>query len=704
MVKKLAGWISRHPKTVLLIATLLLIPSIIGYACTKVNYDILTYLPENLESVQGERILDKTFNDAAMAMIVSQNFNERDVAEMKRQIAEVDGVEQVLWVDDIADISIPQEMLPDILNSVFYSADGKSTMMMVQFKEEGSSVRTMNALKSIRKIMDKNSFMSGLSAITLDTKELADDQAPIYITIAIALALVALCFTMKSWVLPFLLLICLGYAVIYNMGTNIFLGGISYITQCIAAILQLGVTMDFSVFLIDRYEEEKPKWGSNQEAMAQAIENTFVSVSGSSLTTVFGFLALCFMQFTLGLDIGLVMAKGVLIGLIAVVTILPAAVLQFDGLITKFSKRSLVPSFSGLNKFTLKHKKVIAIIFLLLFIPAYICQNHVNVYYNMVDSLPQDIASVSALNKLKSEFNMASTHFVIFDEDTPASVTTQMIKEIEDVDGVELCMALNSVVGGAVPISFLPDDIKKICVNDGKQLMMINSSYATASDELNAQIDKITEIVKSHSPDAYLTGEGILTKDLITVTNTDFKVTGAISVIAIFILILICFKSISVPAILVMSIELAIMINESFSFLMGSTIPFIAPTIIGCVQLGATVDYAMLMGTRFREEIRRGKTKDEAIKIAADESDRSIFQSAAVFFLATFGVYVTCDISIIKSICALLARGSLISAIIIIVCLPSVLNLCEGLINKTSIGWREDKRLFNKKSRKEEVK
>ena len=704
MVKKFAGWISKHPKTVLLIATLLLIPSIIGYACTKVNYDILTYLPENLESVQGERILDKTFNDAAMAMVVTQDFNERDVAAMKKQIAEVDGVEQVLWVDDIADISIPQEMLPDILSSVFYSADGKSTMMMVQFKEEGSSVRTMNALKSIRKIMDKNSFMSGLSAITLDTKELADSQAPIYVAIAIALALVALCFTMKSWALPFLLLICLGYAVIYNMGTNILLGGISYITQCIAAILQLGVTMDFSVFLIDRYEEEKPKWGSNSEAMAQAIENTFVSVSGSSLTTVFGFLALCFMQFTLGLDIGLVMAKGVLIGLVSVVTILPAAVLQFDGIITKFARKSLVPSFSGLNNFTLKHRKAVAIIFLLLFIPAYICQDNVNVYYNMVDSLPQDIASVSALNKLKSEFNMASTHFVIFDEDTPASVTTQMIKEIEDVDGVELCMALNSVVGGAVPISFLPDSIKKICVNDSKQLMMINSSYATASDELNAQIDEITKIVKSHSPDAYLTGEGILTKDLITVTNTDFKVTGAISVIAIFVLILICFKSISVPAILVMSIELAIMINEGISFLTGTTIPFIAPTIIGCVQLGATVDYAMLMATRFREEIRRGRPKSEAIKIAADESDRSIFQSAAVFFLATFGVYVTCDISIIKSICALLARGSLISAIVIIVCLPSVLSLCEGLINKTSVGWRDGKRLFNKKSRKEEVK
>lgn len=709
MIKKMANAIAKHPKTVIIIATILLIPSILGYMFTNVNYDILTYLPENLESVQGERILDETFNDAAMAMVITEDYDARQVAQMKEEIAAVDGVAQVMWVNDLADISIPQEMLPDILSSVFYSSDGKSTMMMVQFIEEGASERTMTALNKIRSIMNENSFMSGLSAITLDTKELADSQAPIYVAIAIVLALIALSFTMKSWALPFILLLSLGYAVIYNMGTNILLGGISYITQCIAAILQLGVTMDFSVFLIDRYEEEKLKNPTDKKAaMAVAIENTFTSVAGSSLTTVFGFLALCFMSFTLGKDIGLVMAKGVLFGLITVVTFLPAMVLQLDKLIEKTAHKSIVPNFSPLNKFTLKHKKVIAIIFVLLFIPAFICQSHVSVYYDMVQSLPQDIDSVVALNKLKTQFNMASTHFVIFDENTSSTETSEMISEIEQVDGVEKCLALGSFVGGSIPYSMLPDSIRDICVKDGKQLMMINSSYSTASDELNAQIDEITQIVKGHCPDAYLTGEGILTKDLITVTNRDFNVTSIISIAAIFILILIIFKSISVPTILVFSIELAILINESISFITGTEIPFIAPTIIGCVQLGATVDYAMLMATRFREEIRRGRDKKEAIKIAADESDRSIFQSAAVFFLATFGVYVTCDISIIKSICALLARGSLISAIIIVVCLPPVLEICEGFINKTSFGWRDGSKKFFKnkfrKAGKEEVK
>lgn len=691
MIKKLAKLIAGHPGTVVIVATVLLIPAVIAYITTDINYDILTYLPQKLESVQGEKVLDETFNDAAMAMIITEDYNEREVAALKDEIGKISGVRQALWVNDIVDITVPKEMLPDILSSVFYSADGSSTMMLVQFTQSGSSESTMNALKEIRKIMNKNSFMSGLSAITLDTKELADSEAPLYIAIAIVLALIALSFTMKSWLLPFILLLSLGYAVIYNMGTNLFLGQISYITQCIAAILQLGVTMDFSVFLIDRYEEEKLRIPDKSQAMANAIENTFVSVSGSSLTTVFGFLALCFMQFTLGLDIGLVMAKGVLFGLITVVSFLPAAVLLLDKLIAKTAHKSIVPGFSPLNRFTLKHKKLIAVIFLLLFIPAFICQSKVQVYYNMAESLPQDLPSISALDKLKKDFNMATTHFVIFDEDTNAATTAQMTKEIEQLDGIEMCLSLNSIVGGAVPFSVLPDSIRDICVNNGLQLMMINSSYAVATEQLNNQIEELTDIVKSYAPDALLTGEGILTKDLITVTDTDFTVTGIISIAAIFILIAICFKSISMPAILMLSIELAIMINKSVSFISGTEIPFIAPTIIGCVQLGATIDYAMLMGTRFKEELQRGRTKAEAIKITADESDRSIFQSALVFFLATFGVYLSCDIEIIKSICALLARGAIISAIVIIVFLPPVLEICEGLINKTSLSWRSAK-------------
>ena len=689
MTKIIARWISQHPKTVILIATLLLIPSIFGYIKTTINYDILTYLPEKLDSVKGERILDETFNDAAMAMLIVKDGTPLDAQSLKNTVAKIDGVQQVLWVDSLADITIPKEMLPDILSSVFYSADGTSTMMMVQFKEGGSSTSTMNALREIRKAMTANCYMSGLSAITLDTKDLADAQAPIYIAIAVALALIVLMCTMNSFVLPLVVLVSLGYAIVYNMGTNIMFGSISYITQCIAAILQLGVTMDFSVFLIDRFEEEKPKHATKAEAMESAIRYTFVSLLGSSLTTVFGFLALCFMQFTLGRDIGLVMAKGVFLGLITVVTVLPAFVLQLDKLIHKTGHKSLVPSFSKLNGFLLKHKKVVAVIFLLAFVPAVICQGKMAVYYDMTQSLPQDMSSVESLAKLKEEFNMATTHFVIFDENMSSEAVNSMTKEIRQIDGINTVVSLDSIIGSGIPKDVLPDEVKKICANSGYQLMMINSQYSTATDELNAQVDALKATVQKYSPSAYITGEGVLTKDLIDVTNDDFVLTDILSTASIFILIAICFKSISIPAILVASIELAIMLNKSCSFFFGSVEPFIAPTIIGCVQLGATVDYSLLMATRFKEELGRGRSKEEAIKITADESSRSIFQSAAVFFVATFGVYLTCDISIVKSICLMLARGSLISAVVIICCLPSVLCLLEGLINKTSVGWRK---------------
>lgn len=689
MTQVLAKWISKHPKTVILIATLLLIPSIFGYVKTKINYDILTYLPEKLDSVKGERILDEDFNDAAMAMLIIKDGTPLDAQSLKKTVSKIDGVQQVLWVDSLVDISIPKEMLPDILSSVFYSADGTSTMMMVQFKEGGSSESTMGALREIRAAMTANCYMSGLSAITLDTKDLADAQAPIYIAIAVALALAVLMGTMNSFLLPFVVLVSLGYAIVYNMGTNVMFGSISYITQCIAAILQLGVTMDFSVFLIDRFEEEKPKHATKAEAMESAIQYTFVSLLGSSLTTVFGFLALCFMQFTLGRDIGLVMAKGVFLGLITVVTVLPAFVLLFDRAIHKTAKKSLVPSFAKLNGFLLKHRAVVAIIFALLFIPAVICQGKMAVYYDMTQSLPQDMSSVESLAKLKEEFNMATTHFVIFDENMSSEAVNSMTKDIQNIDGINTVISLDSIIGSGIPKEVLPDEVRKICANSGYQLMMINSEYSTATDELNAQVDTLKETVRKYSPTAFITGEGVLTKDLIDVTNDDFVLTDILSTASIFILIAICFKSVSVPAILVLSIELAIMLNKSCSFFFGSVEPFIAPTIIGCVQLGATVDYSLLMATRFKEELGRGRTKAEAIKITADESSRSIFQSAAVFFVATFGVYLTCDISIVKSICLMLARGSLISAVVIVCFLPSVLSLCEGVIAKTSFGWRK---------------
>ena len=600
-----------------------------------------------------------------------------------------------MGVSSLVDASIPKEILPDILNSIFYSQDGTSSLMMVQYIDSGSSERTMDAIKEIRSVLNKNSFMSGLSALNVDTMDMANSQAPVYITIAIILALVVLSFTMNSFVLPFVLLSALGIAVIYNMGTNIVFGSISYITQCIAAILQLGVTMDYSVFLMDRYEEERLKFsGDNALAMSYAISSTFTSLAGSSLTTIFGFVALCFMQFTLGLDIGLVMAKGVLFGLISVVTFLPAEILLLTKQIDKTRHRNLVPKFESLNNFTTKHRKAFTVIFFALFIPAFLIQNNLSVYYDMVKAMPEDIPSVAALNELKTKFDMASSHFIICDANMPSSNSSKMLSEIEDVQGVNTVLALSKIVGASIPLSILPDEIKDICISkteEGKevQLMMINSEYSGATDSANEQIEKISSIVKKYDKDSYLTGEAVLEKDLVDVTDRDFKVTSIISIAAIFILIAICLKSVSLPFILVLGIELAILINKAFCVFTGADVSFVDPTVIGCVQLGATVDYAILLATRFKEALQTQSDKFKAMEIASTSASRSIFQSALVFFAATFGVYLICDIQIIKNICSMLARGSIISAIIIIVFMAPTLLCLEGLINKTSHNWRK---------------
>lgn len=698
--KKLSKWIAYHPKTVLIICLILIIPSIIGFIMTGVNYDILSYLPEDIESVQGNEILDKTFHNSASSFIIIKDTEPKDIQKLEDQIRQIDGVSNVIGITDIADPSIPQEILPEVLTNVFYSQDGSSTLIMVQYENSGASQTTMDAIASIRKIMNKNMLLSGLSAITVDTKDLTNSEAPIYIALAIALALIALSFTMTSWILPFVLLAALGTAVIYNMGTNIIFGEISFVTQSIAAILQLGVTVDYSVFLMDRFEEEKKNYDTKKDAMAVAIDSTFLSLMGSSMTTVFGFLALCFMSFTLGKDMGLVMAKGVILGVFTVVTFLPSLILMLDTAIEKTRHRSLAPKFDKLSTFAIKHRKIFVAIFVLLFIPAYFLQSNVNKYYNMAQAIPQDLPSISALNTMKKDFNMSTTHFIIIDEDLSSSKINAMTSELDNVDGVTNVLSLNSFVGTAIPNSVLPDEIKAICVQGGKQLMMINSAYSVATDEENAQINKINSIVKKYDPDGILTGEGVMTKDLIEVTDRDFIVTGAISMIAIFILVAIVFKSISIPVILVAAIELAIWVNIGMSTITGATICFITPTIINCVQLGATVDYAILMTTRFREELRRSDDKLKAIKIAAQESSRSIFQSALVFFCATFGVFLICNIDIVKGVCLMLARGSLISAAVIMLMLPGLLLTCEGIINKTTIGWRVPSEKKARKSRK----
>lgn len=701
-MKRIAKFIAYHPKTITIIAVLLLIPAAIGYINTFVNYDILSYLPGDLDSVKGENELDETFNSASMSFLVIEDMPSKDVAALKEKIAKVDNVSSVIWVNDIADISIPQEIIPQAVKDIFYSKDGKCTMMLIQYKYKAVTDETMQAIEDVRGLLNNQCFLSGMGVIMKDTRDLADSQAPVFIAIAIAIALVVMTFCMESWVEPWVLLAALCMAVVYNMGTNLIFGQISYITQCIAAILQLGVTMDYSVFLIDRFEEEKPKHADKRDAMASAIQGAFLSLSGSSLTTIFGFLALCFMDLSLGKDIGLVMAKGVVFGVLTVTIVLPALVLQCDKIIHKYRHRSFIPKFDKLNNFVVNHKKVWVAIFVVLFIPSYIMQSNVNVYYSMDRMLPDDIGCIAALNKMKDEFNMATSHFIIVDDSLDASDLVKMENEIKDTAGVTNMVAYNNFVGSGIPDSMIPDELKSIAKSGGRQMILVNTSYVAATDECNEQLTKINNIVKKYDKNGYVTGEGAMYKDLIDITDHDFKLTSVLSILSIFILIAIIFKSISIPTILVMSIELAIFVNKAISFATGTTLSFIAPTIIGCVQLGATVDYAILLTTRFREEMRNGHNKLDAIKIAANASDRSIFQSALVFFGATFGVFLTCDIKIVKEVCLLLARGSLISAGVIVFMLTPLLLVLEGVIEKTTYDFLGKK--FKLKMKKKENK
>lgn len=688
MIKKIARWEAYHTKTVILIALIFLVPSFIGFMGTKVNYDVLSYLPEDLESVQGEMVLDKTFNYAGMSMVIVEDMPERYTRALKEEISEIDGVAAAMWIDDITG-EMPVQALPDMLREVFFSADEKSTMMIVMYEEAGVSEKTMKAIGQIKRVARDKAVISGMSALVQDTKELTESESLIYVAVAVVLALTVMLFFMESWILPFIILATLGLAIIYNMGTNIFMGEISFVTQAIAAILQLGVTMDYSIFLVDRYTEEREKFGDRRDAMANAVSQSFTALIGSSMTTVFGFLALCFMKLRLGYDIGFVMAKGVLIGIAAVILVLPSILLTFESLIDKYKHRSFVPSFAGLNNLIFKSRKVLAVLFVLLLIPAYIVQSNADVYYNMDKALPEQLSSVKGLDMLKEDFNMASTHFLIVDDTLPAATLMKMEKEMAEIDGVTDVLAYNTLIGPAIPDDIIPDELLSLCKRDGKQLIMVNSEYSASTDELGKQLDTLTNLVKSYDENALITGEGALTKDLIATMDRDFVVTSILSIVAIFILIAICFKSISLPFLLVLAIELAIWINLACATVMGTEVSFVSPTIINCVQLGATVDYAILLTTRFREERHCGMNKKDAIIAAACAAERSILQSASVFFVATFGVYLVSDISLIKGICALLARGSVISALVIVVFLTPMLCVSEKIISKTTAGWRK---------------
>lgn len=686
-MKKIALWEAKHPKTVLLLALLLLIPALIGFVCTGVNYDILSYLPDELESMQGEQVLDETFNTAGISIVITEDMQPKYTLALKNEILKVEGVSSVIWVDTLADIGIPADALPDVLKNIFYSADGTKTMMLVRYDPAGGEGSDLKAIAQIKTLLGENAFMSGLSVIVDDTREICDSQAPLYIAVAVALALAVMALMMESWFQPLIVLLSLGIAVLYNMGTNFFLGEISFITQCVAAVLQLGVTMDYSIFLIDRYSEEKEHYPTREEAMAAAVTKSFAALAGSSLTTVFGFLALCFMHLKLGFDIGFVMAKGVLFGILTVVFVLPSIVLIFEKQILKYRHRSFIPDLTKVNVFTLKHKKAFALIFLLLLAPSYLIQKDIDLYYSMNKALPGYLTSMQGFEKLKNDFNMACTQFVIVDDSIPAAKLMEMEKKLENMDGVSSLLAYNSIVGPAIPDGILPDEIMQLCKQDGLQLFLVNSKFDPATPELTAQLQQMEQIVKSYDPNAYITGEGAIEQGLIDTTDRDFAVTAALSVAAIFILIAIVFKSVTLPIILVLSIELAIWLNLSLSVIMGKEASFVDPTVINCIQLGATVDYAILLTTRFREELRFAP-KQEAMLKAVKMAQQSIFQSAAVFFAATFGVYVVCDIYIVRGMCALLARGAIISEIVIVLFLAPLLVVCEGFIAKTTPSWR----------------
>ena len=689
MVEKIAHKLTRRPRLVALIAVLLLIPSALGYIGTRVNYDILTYLPQDLESSQGERLLEEPFHMAATSMLIVEDMPAAYTNDLIYAIQQVPNVSNAVWLSNVVGIQIPVDFIPANLREMFYT--GKATMMIIQYEKSGADEDTMEAIQAVRDICNEKCFLAGFSVVIKDTKDLVDRELPIYVALAVALSLIAMSLTMESVVLPFVFLASIGMAIVYNFGSNIFLGQISYITKAIAAVLQLGVTMDYSIFLYHRYLEEKARYDDNRDAMAQAIVAAFTSLSGSSLTTIAGFIALCFMRLTLGRDIGIVMAKGVVLGVATVILVLPALLLLFDKQIEKHKHRSLLPDFSGVNRWVVEHRRWFVALFLLLFPPALYAQSHAGVYYKLDEALPQDMASIVANNKLKDEFDMATSHFVLLSDGLPATDMNQMELELEGVEGVTSVLSYHAMLGAGIPDFFIPADVRDMLKQGGWQLMMINSEYATASDQVSAQLKEVGSIIKAYDPGALITGEAALTDDLISTSAVDFQVTNYISIAAILLIVAWVFRSLSMPVVLVAAIELAIFINQGIPYFTGTVIPFVSPTIIGCVQLGATVDYAILLATRFREELRAGKDRVEAITIAATASDGSIITSSLVMFCATLGVGLISEIEIISSICTMLARGALISALVSIFLMPSVLCVCEPLFQKTSLNWREER-------------
>ena len=674
---------------ILILAFALLIPAGISFINTRINFDILSYLPGQIETMKGQDIMVDEFGTGALSFVVIEDMDDQDIKVLADDIEDLEGVKDVIWYGTIADSSLPREALPDDLYDFFNNADADSQLMLVTFEDTMGSDETMEAIDKMNGMVKDHCFVAGMGAVNTDTKNLTLQQAPIYVLIAAILSMIIMGITMESIVVPMLFLLSIGMAIIYNLGTNFIQGEISYLTLALTAVLQLAVTMDYSIFLWHSYQEQIERYdGDKKRAMAHAISHTIVSVTGSSVTTVAGFIALCFMSFTLGLDLGIVMAKGVIIGVIGCVTILPALILACDKAIEKTKHRVLMPDISKISGWVTKHFRLIAVLFVIILIPALYGYTHTNVYYDLAGTMPDSAYSKQANDRLNEQYDMGATHIVIAPSSMSKADSISMINEIKKVDGVKMAASLDSIIGPTIPEEMLPDKVKDIFENGDYQMMLISSEYQTASDEVNDQITELNKIVKSYSNDALLIGEAPCTKDLINITDTDFKRVSAISIIAIFVIILLVFKSISLPIILVAVIEFAIFVNMGIPGFTGTKLPFIASIVIGTIQLGATVDYAILMTTKYRKNRYTGMEKQPAITKALHDSTMSIIVSALCFFAATFGVGLYSNIDMISSICILLARGAIISMFVVILVLPSMFMIFDRVICATSMGFK----------------
>lgn len=698
---KTGKWIAKHRVIILMTCILLFIPSVFGIAATKINYDLLSYLPERLETVKGQDILVDEYGMGAFSMVVVEDMELKDVQKLEDEISKIEHVKDVLWYDDVADISLPVDMLPKDLRTAFFNGD--ATMMLALFDNTTSSDESMEAVTQMRKVVGKQCFISGMTGIVTDIKNISLKELPIYVVIATLLSFLVLEVTGTSYLVPVFFLFSIGAAIFYNLGSNFFLGQISYITQALTAVLQLGVTMDYSIFLLNSYEENKRRFpGEKERAMGHAIANTFKSVVGSSITTVAGFIALCFMTFALGKDLGIVMAKGVVIGVLCCVTLLPSLILIFDKPIEKTQHKPLFQKVEKPSAFITKHYKVWILIFIVLLLPAIYGNNHTKIYYNIAQSLPDSLPGNIANKKLAEDFEMSNIHMVMMNKNMDNKVKREMMEKIDEVDGVKWTMSMNSLLGPTIPDSMIPKDVKKMLQSDSCELAFICSEYESATPKVNKQIAEIDKIVKASDRSSMVIGEAPLMKDLQDVTDTDLKTVNAISIMAIFIIIFFVFKSFLLPVILVSVIEFAIFVNMAIPFYQGTSLPFVASIVIGTIQLGATVDYAILMTSRYQKERIRGKAKMEAISIAHKTSMLSIISSGLSFFAATFGVALYSKVDMIGSICTLLARGALISMCVVILILPAMFMIFDKPIIMTTFGKSPELKALKERSKHHE--